>query len=343
MGRRQCGLRLELGKELQGVKPLQHQLKGADMPIHTVRRGDSLWGLAHRHLDSGAKWPAIYDRHNEEAAKPGRDKRLIPIEDPNLIYVGQYIMIPGDRRYVPPGTGDRFEANQPAKAINLKITYTIGRDTPPMVYVQKGVDYTVTAEMSGEIGIELKSADRFRHNLELLMAKNPFEAKYKLEEIYDPALCALTVKPEFGFDGDTGKVKIKAPIAAKAGLGPYTVEVHTESPLHLSGKLKPPAVEGTVEADGRQFKYSAEPEFKIDVVLEPKHRGRVEEPVFVPKEKAGFEKIATTVAWTIIGIGLAVFGYKAMPQAQGATTIQPFFHIVDPRNPRNRKYFNNNA
>jgi nucleoid-associated protein YgaU len=28
------------------------------MPIHTVRRGDSLWGLANRYLGDGAKWPA---------------------------------------------------------------------------------------------------------------------------------------------------------------------------------------------------------------------------------------------------------------------------------------------
>ena len=76
------------------------------------------------------------------------------------------------------------------------------------------------------------------------MSKNPAEAKLKLKEAYDPALCVLTAKSEFGFDADTGKVNIKAPIAAKAGLGPYTVEVHTESPLHLSGNLKPGAVGG---------------------------------------------------------------------------------------------------
>jgi hypothetical protein len=258
------------------------------MPIHTVRRGDSLWGLAHRYLGNGARWPAILDRHNREAANPGRDKRLIPIEDPNLIYVSQYIMIPGDRRNVlPAATGTKYEANETAKAINLKVSYTIGRDTPPVVYVQKGLDFTITSEMSGEIGVELKSPDRFRHNLEMLMSKDPAEARLKLKEVCDPALCALTAKPEFGFDGETGKVKVKAPIAAEAGLGPYTVEVHTESPLHLSGKLKPPAVAGTVEANGRQFKYSADAEFKVDVVLEPKPRGRVEEPVRVTESQTG--------------------------------------------------------
>jgi hypothetical protein len=315
------------------------------MPIHTVRRGDSLWGLAHRHLDSGAKWPAIYDRHNEEAAKPGRDKRLIPIEDPNLIYVGQYIMIPGDRRYVPPGTGDKYEANQPAKAVDLKISYTIGRDTPPMTYVQEGVDFTVTSEVSGTVGIELKSPDRFRHNLELFMCKNPAEAKYKLEEIYDPPLGVLLAKPELDFDSATNKVRLKAPIAAQAGLGPYTFEVQAESPFHLSGSLKPATLEGDVEAAGRRFKFSAELEFKIDVYLKSKPRGRVEEPVFVPKEKAvdwgqiakETKEIIAVVTVALSGVIAAWYGRGLILSGQ-TTSMTPFMHTIDPNDPRNLRY-----
>jgi hypothetical protein len=320
---------------------------------HTVRRGDSLWGLANRYLGDGAKWPAILERHNLEAARPGRDRRLLPIKDPNLIYVSQYIMIPGDRRKVPAGTGTKPEAGRSAVPVNLKVFYTIGRDTPPMVYVHKEADLTISSEMSGEIGIELKSADRYHHNLELMLSKAPSEAKFKLAEAYDPALCALTARPGFGFDSGTGKVTITAPIAAKAGLGPYTVSVQAESPLHLSGTLKPNPVEGTVEVGGRAYKFSAETEFKVDVYLEPKPRGR--EPVRItdyerykdiadnPVSITGFEKIITTVAWTIIGIGLALMGCKVLPTVEGTTTIQPFMHTIDPSNHRNRKFLNNNA
>lgn len=326
------------------------------MPIrHTVRRGDRLWGLAHRYLGNGAKWPAILELHNQKAANAGRDKRLLPIKDPNLIYVSQYIMIPGDRRKVPAATGTKFEAGQPAKPVDLKVTYTIGRDTPPMVYVQKGADFTVTSEMSGEIGIELKSSDRFRHNLELMMTKNPAEAKYKLEEIYDPALCALLVKPEWGFDSGTNKVQIKAPIAAEAGLGPYTVTVQAESPLHLSGKLKPATAEGTVEVSGREFKFSADLEFKVDVILEPKPRGRVEGPVRVlrtqpenvpainPTNSADPGQIIATVTLMLVGTAMLLLGYRHLPGMEGATSMQPFLYTIDPNNPRNRRYINNNA
>jgi LysM domain len=323
---------------------------------HTVRRGDSLWGLACRYLGSGAKWPAIWECHNLEAAKLGRPELLLPIKDPNLIYVGQYVMIPGDRRTVPTGSGARHEAARGALPIDLKITYTIGRGTPPVAYRTGGVDFTVTTRVSGHISVELLSADRYRHSLELFMSKDPAQAKVKLQEAYDPAIKALTVEPEVGFDPAANRVRIKAPIAAEAGLGPYAVEVNAVTPLHLSGMLRPATAQGMVEAEGRRYKYSAKLEFKVDVELQPKPRGRGDEMVRVaapkPKEEIAviqadglidWQKIATTVEWTIIGIGLAILGCRAMPTTNGTTSIQPMLHIIDPRNPCNRRCFNKNA
>jgi hypothetical protein len=144
------------------------------MPIrHAVKRGDSLWSLAHMYLGSGARWPVIYDFHNQEAAKPGRPALLLPIEHPNLIYVAQIIMIPSRPKIAPPGTGARAEADGRAVPINLKVTYAIGRDTPPIEYVGATANYTIKTEMSGEISIELMSPDRYRQSLELCMTKEP--------------------------------------------------------------------------------------------------------------------------------------------------------------------------
>jgi nucleoid-associated protein YgaU len=61
---------------------------------HTVRQGDSLWSLAHRYLGNGTKWQEILDEHNRAASRPGPRNGIWPIDDPDLIFVGQTIMIP---------------------------------------------------------------------------------------------------------------------------------------------------------------------------------------------------------------------------------------------------------
>jgi hypothetical protein len=352
--RRQYGLRLEPYEKLPGVKtglpafiPINPE-KEEQMPIrHTVRRGDSLWNLAHRYLGSGARWPLIYDFHNKEAAKPGQPALLLPIKNPDLIYVSQMIMIPARPKISPPGTGAKTEANQIAVPLNLKVTYAIGRDTPPIEYVGATADYTITTEMSGKISVELISPDRYRQSLELYLSKEPWKIKQKLREAYDPALCALTTKPEMSFECGSGKVSLKA-----ADLGPYTVEVHLDSFNHLSGTLKPATLSGTVKAGGRDYKFSAELEFKVGVDFHPTPRGKVGEPgkaFNLQSEKTpavkptvsttDWQDITTTVVWTLIGIGLAMLGCKLMTTTEGSTAIRPFLYTIDPNDPRNRRYF----
>ncbi len=95
---------------------------------HVVRRGDSLWGLAGRYLGSGARWPEIDQFHNEFALG-GRHPQLLPIKDPNLIFVGQTIFIPP--RSLKPHTlsqgkpWPKVEVTKPATGLDLKVVYKI--------------------------------------------------------------------------------------------------------------------------------------------------------------------------------------------------------------------------
>jgi len=66
------------------------------------------------------------------------------------------------------------------------------------------------------------------HDLELFMSNDVMEAMQNLHNVFKPASAALTAKPEMVFE--SGRVKIKAPIAAKAHLGAYTIEVQA---VHL--------------------------------------------------------------------------------------------------------------
>ena len=323
---------------------------------HTVRRGDSLWALANQYLGSGTKFPQIYDHHNQEVARVGYSRRLFPIEDPNLIYVSQIIIIPGREQTkrtqsAPPAAGTKTEGGNLPLPVNLRVEYTLGRDTPPVRYVEPGIDYTITAEMSGKIAVELLSANRYRHSLELLMSKDPTQVKQKLGEIYDPVLRNLTARPEMIYE--SGQVKIQT--AAQADMGPYLVIIEADAPNHLTGRLTSLPVTGTMDADGRRYKYSAELEYKLEVILYPGTKGGPGKPAKVTlsekesqyalqeENKIGWQEISTMVAWTIIGTAMILLGCKQLPMTSRTTSIMPFRHTIYPNDPLYRRYHNNNA
>jgi hypothetical protein len=310
----------------------------------TVRRGDSLWSLACRYLGSGDRYPQIYDFHNQEAARYG----LRPIKKPDLIFVGQTILIPPRPKFPKPGNGTKAEGSHWPIPLNLKVTYTIGRDTPPIIYEAFYGDYSIKTELSGEIGIENKTPGHFKyvHNYELAMSKDSLQAKQKLYDTYDPALAALTAKPEVVFE--SGRVKIKAPIATKANLGPYSIEVKNITPLHASGTLKPPTISGSLEMGKRKYNYSADIEFKVDMIWHQRPKGGPElvtEPT-LQKEKL-YEPPSHTTKWdrTVAekGVVLAMVSlilyaaYRAaeLVAAKGImrpTIMPPFIHKIDYRN-----------
>lgn len=58
--------------------------QGGEPRTHTVKRGDTLWDLAQQYLGDPFRWPEIYRRNQST------------IQDPNLIYPDQVIVISGD-------------------------------------------------------------------------------------------------------------------------------------------------------------------------------------------------------------------------------------------------------
>ncbi len=316
---------------------------------HTVVEGDSLWRLAHRHLGSGTKWPIIVNAHNKEAARYGLHSRLMPIENENIIFVGQTIVIPvsrDDRKQG--GNGPKVTGSKLAVKPDLKATFTIGQDTPPIMYVANHADFTIKAELGGDIGILPDFPSRYRHTIELLMSKNPNDAKLKLAEIYDPAIVALTAKPEVAFE--SGQVKIKSPISTQAGIGPYTIVVQAEAPNHLSGTLTPPPVSGNIKVKGLDYKFEANIELKADVLWHPRPKGVTEEmvkiPTPAPQERTLIDPLGGKTNWQIMfdenggiiaTVVLVLMGSALMYYTRGSalieqtTSLSPFTHTIDRR------------
>ncbi len=54
----------------------------AEVTYYTIESGDTLWGIAQKHLGNGAKYTEIFEANKEV------------IKDPDLIYPGQKIRIP---------------------------------------------------------------------------------------------------------------------------------------------------------------------------------------------------------------------------------------------------------
>jgi len=104
----------------------------------TVQRGDTLWGLSEDNLGDATRWPEIYDANRAT------------ISDPNLIYPGQTILLPGtgqpvdDTNDLGAGAAEETPSETPAGAV-----------TPAEVplQVEDPVENSDQADTSGESGV----------------------------------------------------------------------------------------------------------------------------------------------------------------------------------------------
>jgi hypothetical protein len=224
-----------------------------------------------------------------------------------------------------------------------------------VVYVQSYVDYSVKAELSGTIDIEIASPDRYRHSFELLMSKNTTELRQKLYDDYDPAIRALTAKPELVFEA--GRLRIDAPIAAEADVGPFISEVKYVNPTTMKGIIKPNPISGTVAVGGLEYKYLAKIEFGCEIIWHKRPEGETVEPVKIPvyeekpglRHKSGWEQKAKDAANDVVKVTIAAVLALAilvrLPQVlatQMSRISMPIIYSINPNDPRYMRYTGNN-
>lgn len=92
---------------------------------HTVKRGDTLWDLAQQYLGDPFRWPEIYRRNQST------------IQDPNLIYPDQVIVISGDVAQTPGTPADTaMVAELPSDSLQMDSTGAeVPAYTPPSMTI----------------------------------------------------------------------------------------------------------------------------------------------------------------------------------------------------------------
>lgn len=264
---------------------------------HVIRRGDSLWALAGRHLGNPARWRELHAYHNDQVARTGGNRgRIFLIQNPDVIFVGQILLLPIRDKHLLSKTKDTRGgelAKKIAIPIELQVEYNIGNGNKPIIYDRETGGHKVISELSGKITIEIISSYRHEHHLDLLMCKDIAHCKNKLNELYTPVINALLAEPELVFDKH--KVVVTFPLAAKADIKPYAVHLSSGANGNLAGNLQPPPITGVIELDGRKFRYNAEIAMGVDVQLSKSDSGNRNPPA-----QQGF--------FSAVGHGLAQVG-----------------------------------
>jgi hypothetical protein len=196
------------------------------------------------------------------------------------------------------------------------------------------------SELSGEITLENLSPDRYRSNWELATTDDQNELSYKLRQSHDKAFMELTSGMGMAFDPVTRKAILRPSIAAKAGAGPYEVELKADGPNHFSSTLKLETLQGEWAQQGRNFKFTASVVIRVDVTMHPTPKGKpmttgkpepVNDKVNIMQSEPSSKTIndaLTYVAIALSAVAVAITFYYFV--AAGAASNQP----VDPFMPR---------
>ena len=125
----------------------------------------------------------------------------------------------------------------------------------------------------------------------------------------------------------------------------------------MSGILKPPTINGILEMGRRKYKYSADIEFRADVIYHQRPKtapepvtGTVKENVTYTDKKDAYERTGHTTKWdqtvaekgAIVAVVLVLISSAGLILNRVATRggllpvpiMQPFTHTINQNNPR---------
>lgn len=273
---------------------------------YLVVKGDNLWKIAARELGGGEQWPRLwkYNNRREVVQVTGR-----PIPNPDLIYIGQRLLIPKVPKQVSPVTTHQVAAPHLPEAVSPTVASqqrpgaplsktpadkTLSDRLPalqsPIAFkfrfpedmrwppVDVGVAI-VEARMTGDIVLMTKQAYPVtyvtsRGELETQITREMKTAFGKLVSdnryIFDPISKRVTMRSMLVIQSDT-------PYAPATAVG---LEMSSNSPIpKLRAEIRIPKLTGSLGT----FRYSAvDLKFVLEITPKPPPPGINPQPIHVP-------------------------------------------------------------
>lgn len=206
----------------------------ANSTPYIVKKGDTLWDLAGKYLDDPTRWPEIWHFNNREYSSPKIKSKVKPsryIDNPDLIFIGQHILIPvGDNHRQAIKSSPQEKGNTPAKSRVRMIPFKYELGTKIFeAYLPGGFKATITIKGSITIQSE-KTVDWLEFN------KEGFEVKVARE--YETPLNQLVSEYNLGVNEKTKQIDFSCGVTVNSKT-PYATKYQSKVSIDpLSGLPK---------------------------------------------------------------------------------------------------------
>lgn len=253
--------------------------------LYIVKNGDTLWDIAGKQLGDPSRWPEVYEHNNSKAVTANSGMK---ITDPNLIFVGQKIYIPGAQF---PAKSPSIAAPRPPSAKPMpnagkvksiqkvrSIPFKYDLDKLPAITVASPTHIS-TITLKGSITLQAMNSVDF-----VTLTRHGFEITAKKEA--DHAFGKLVTETQVGFNMATNEITFECGITSHSN-HPYAprtkatagVSSRTGLPV-LKGSITAPDIKGKVD----KYFYVAN-SLGIEIEITPRPPTAKPRPIPVPSAK----------------------------------------------------------
>lgn len=207
--------------------------------LYVVKDGDTLWDISAKHLGDPMRWPEIHEHNNNINVVINTGTKIV---DPNLIFVGQKIYIPGVKSLLKPAmppivkpTPNPGKERAKKKIYSVPFKYSFD-DLPSIVIASPA--YIVTVTLKGSVTIQAKDAVDF-----ITFTKKGFEISAKKEA--DHALGKLVTETQVGYNPATKELSFEIGFTSHSN-NPHALK--TKAAAGISTKTGLPVIKGSIIA-----------------------------------------------------------------------------------------------